>query len=73
MTENQEKCYYTLGKRARTELNKDKPEAQGGFQVDRRWAKDGDAEQRLQFLKNLQLSSFEPLEKLEGRVPCKLC
>jgi len=27
----EEKCYYTLGKRARTELNKHKPEAEGGF------------------------------------------
>jgi hypothetical protein len=26
-----EKCFYTLGKRARAELTKHKPEAEGGF------------------------------------------
>ena len=71
--EGQEKCYYTLGRRARLDINKEKPEKDGGFQVDRRWSKDGDVEGRLKFLKNLKLSSFESLEKLEGRIECPTC
>ncbi len=65
--------YYTLGKRERRELNKHKPEAEGGFQIDRRWTNEQEAQDRLQFLKNLKLSSFAPLEKMVGRVECPKC
>lgn len=54
-------------------MNKDKPEAEGGFQIDRRWTNDQESADRLKFLKNLQLSSFEPLEKMVNRVECKKC
>lgn len=39
-----EKLFYTLGRRQRTEINKQKPEGDGGFHVDRRWANDSEAE-----------------------------
>lgn len=70
---SEDKCYYTLGKRERAELQKLKPEGEGGFHVDTRWAKEDDTEDRLKFLKNLKLSPFTALEKLEGRVPCPKC
>ena len=68
-----EKCFYTLGRRERAEIMKAKPEGEGGTHIDNRWAKDGDVEGRLAFLKNLKLSPFDPLEKVEGRVECPKC
>lgn len=54
-----------LGKR-------DKPESGGGAVVDKRWELETDAEQRIQFLKNLELKSFDCLKDLE-RTECPGC
>jgi hypothetical protein len=43
----EEKLFYTLGRRQRAELNKQKPEGDGGFHTDTRWQNEGDAEKRL--------------------------
>ena len=51
----------------------DKEVADRGFLVDNRWANDENTVARVQFLKNLCLSSFAPLDEMTERVDCPKC